>query len=196
MSPPNELSIPAGLLHSLSSLLTGYSLAVIGGVPVGAFIGLNKIVYQILKRVLLIPAAFPAIVLIPTALMIFQSNQPIILPLVIHSAVWLIAIYSATAVHIFRQQRNLSAAIASLSTGLRIGMAMAWLTVIVIEFVASGLQGIGFMLWDAYQNADVKNITNATIAIGVVGFLLDQIIDLSALLVSWLISKHQASDAS
>jgi ABC-type nitrate/sulfonate/bicarbonate transport system permease component len=196
MNPMNEINVTESLLQSLMHLLSGYIPAMIVGVPIGVLAGLNSIAYPILKRILQIPAVFPALVLIPTALSIFQSNQPIILPLVIHSAVWWIAIYSATATRIWRQDRNPSAAIAALSTGLRFGMAMAWLTIIAIGFVASGVQGIGFVLLNAYNNADLRQVTNATIAIGVVGFLLNLAIDLSTLLLSWFLSKNRQSDDS
>jgi ABC-type nitrate/sulfonate/bicarbonate transport system permease component len=190
----DSILILSSLIQSLVPLLLGYCLAVLVGCVVGVLVGWNKIAYEILKRVLQIPAALPAIALIPTAITLTQSNQQIIIPLVIHSAVWWIAIYTATAVQVWQQQRRPTAAIASLSTGLRFGMAMAWVTVIVIELVTAGGRGIGFLLWDGYNNADQSQVLNATVAIGVVGFLLDQAIDLVSLLISWLISKRKPDE--
>ncbi|HEY9659509.1 MAG TPA: ABC transporter permease subunit, partial [Allocoleopsis sp.] len=63
-------------------------------------------------------------------------------------------------------------------TGLRIAIGLAWLAIIAAEIVMSGIVGIGFFIWDAYQNNYVSEIILALFYIGAVGLLLDQLMAL------------------
>jgi len=59
-------------------------------------------------------------------------------------------------------------------TGLRIAIGLAWLAIIAAEIVMSGIVGIGFFIWDAYQNNYISDIILALFYIGGVGLLLDR----------------------
>ena len=59
-------------------------------------------------------------------------------------------------------------------TGLRISIGLAWLAIIAAEIVMSGIVGIGFFIWDAYQQNYVTDIVLAVIWIGAVGLILDR----------------------
>jgi bicarbonate transport system permease protein len=59
-------------------------------------------------------------------------------------------------------------------TGLRIAIGLAWLAIIAAEIVMSGIVGIGFFIWDAYQQNYVSEILLAVVYIGAVGLLLDR----------------------
>ncbi len=61
-------------------------------------------------------------------------------------------------------------------TGLRIAIGLAWLAIIAAEIVMSGIVGIGFFIWDAYQQNYVSEILLAVFYIGAVGLLLDRAI--------------------
>ncbi|MDB9483104.1 ABC transporter permease subunit, partial [Dolichospermum circinale CS-537/05] len=67
-------------------------------------------------------------------------------------------------------------------TGLRIAIGLAWLAIIAAEIVMSGIVGIGFFIWDAYQNNNVSEVILALVYIGVVGLILDK-------LMAWLQNK-------
>jgi bicarbonate transport system permease protein len=60
-------------------------------------------------------------------------------------------------------------------TGLRIAIGLAWLAIIAAEIVMSGVVGIGFFIWSAYQNNYVSEVILAVIYIGAVGLLLDRL---------------------
>jgi bicarbonate transport system permease protein len=64
-------------------------------------------------------------------------------------------------------------------TGLRISIGLAWLAIIAAEIVMPGTVGIGFFIWDAYQQNYVSDIVLGVLWIGVVGLLLDR-------LMAWL----------
>jgi bicarbonate transport system permease protein len=59
-------------------------------------------------------------------------------------------------------------------TGLRIAIGLAWLAIIAAEIVMSGIVGIGFFIWDSYQNNYISDIILALIYIGGVGLILDR----------------------
>jgi bicarbonate transport system permease protein len=59
-------------------------------------------------------------------------------------------------------------------TGLRISIGLAWLAIIAAEIVMSGIVGIGFFIWDAYQQNYVSDIVLAVIWIGAIGLILDR----------------------
>ena len=59
-------------------------------------------------------------------------------------------------------------------TGLRIAIGLAWLAIIAAEIVMSGIVGISFFIWDAYQQNYVSEIILAVVYIGAVGLLLDR----------------------
>jgi bicarbonate transport system permease protein len=67
-------------------------------------------------------------------------------------------------------------------TGLRIALGLAWLAIIAAEIVMSGIVGIGFFIWNAYQNNQVSEVILAVVYIGAVGLILDK-------LMLWLESK-------
>jgi bicarbonate transport system permease protein len=67
-------------------------------------------------------------------------------------------------------------------TGLRISIGLAWLAIIAAEIVMSGIVGIGFFIWDAYQQNYVSDILLAVLWIGGIGLLLDR-------LMAWIQSR-------
>jgi bicarbonate transport system permease protein len=69
------------------------------------------------------------------------------------------------------------AALPYIFTGLRIAIGLAWLAIIAAEIVMSGIVGIGFFIWNAYQNGQVSEIILALVYIGLVGWLLDKLME-------------------
>ena len=59
-------------------------------------------------------------------------------------------------------------------TGLRIAIGLAWLAIIAAEIVMSGIVGIGFFIWDSYQNNYISDIILALFYIGAIGLILDR----------------------
>jgi len=57
-------------------------------------------------------------------------------------------------------------------TGLRIGIGLSWLAIVAAEMLTGGV-GIGFWVWDEWNNLNVKNIIIAIFVIGIVGLLLE-----------------------
>jgi bicarbonate transport system permease protein len=71
---------------------------------------------------------------------------------------------------------------------LRIGIGLAWLANIAAEIVMSRIVGIGFFIWDTYQNNSFSEIISALIYIGVVGLILYK---LMAALQNWILPEKK-----
>ena len=57
-------------------------------------------------------------------------------------------------------------------TGVRLAVGTAWLVIVAAEMLTGGV-GIGFWVWDEWNNLNVKNIIIAIFMIGMVGLLLE-----------------------
>ena len=58
-------------------------------------------------------------------------------------------------------------------TGVRLSVGTAWLVIVAAEMLTGGV-GIGFWVWDEWNNLNVKHIIIAIFVIGIVGLLLEQ----------------------
>jgi bicarbonate transport system permease protein len=175
----------------------GYILAAIVGIAVGIAVGLNKALdrafdplFQFLRMVA--PLAW-----VPIALVLFQNNQPAAIFVIFTTSIWPILINTAEGVRQIPQDyRNVAqvlqmsnrsfftkvlipSALPYIFTGLRISIGLAWLAIIAAEIVMPGTPGIGFFIWDAYQNSYVSDIVLGVIWIGAIGLILDR-------LMTWL----------
>jgi bicarbonate transport system permease protein len=182
---------------SLQRVAIGYTFAAIVGISLGILVGLNKTLSKALDPIFQLLRTVPPLAWVPIALAALQKNQPAALFVIFITAVWPILINTAVGVRQIPQDYNNVARVLRLSrkkyffkvlfpaalpyifTGLRISIGLAWLAIIAAEIVMSGIVGIGFFIWNAYQNSQVSEIILALIYIGFVGLLLDK-------LMAWL----------
>ena len=61
-------------------------------------------------------------------------------------------------------------------TGVRLSVGTAWLVIVAAEMLTGGV-GIGFWVWDEWNNLNVEHIIIAIFVIGIVGLLLEQAAD-------------------
>ncbi len=66
----------------------------------------------------------------------------------------------------------LPAAAPTILTGMRISMGIAWLVIVAAEMLVGGT-GIGYFVWNEWNNLSLSNVIFAILVIGVVGMLLD-----------------------
>jgi bicarbonate transport system permease protein len=179
---------------SLQRVLIGYSLAAIVGIGVGILIGLNPFLNKALDPLFQFLRTVPPLAWVPLALAALQQNQPAALFVIFITAVWPILINTTVGVQQIpqdyinvKQVLQLSqkkfffkilfpSALPYIFTGLRIAIGLAWLAIIAAEIVMSGIVGIGFFIWDAYQNNYISDIILALFYIGGVGLILDRFV--------------------
>ncbi len=179
-------------LASLGRVAQGYIIAAVVGISLGIYVGLNTVMNRALDPIFQFLRMVAPLAWVPIALVVFQKNQPAAIFVIFITAVWPILINTAEGVRQIPQDyRNVAlvlqmsnrrfftkvlipSALPYIFTGLRISIGLAWLAIIAAEIVMSGIVGIGFFIWDAYQQNYVTDIVLAVIWIGAVGLILDR----------------------
>jgi bicarbonate transport system permease protein len=183
------------VFNSLQRVAIGYTLAAIVGISLGIAVGMNRRISKGLDPIFQILRTVPPLAWVPIALAALQQNQPAALFVIFITAIWPILINTAVGVRQIPQDYNnvaqvlqlpkgeyffkilFPAALPYMFTGLRIAIGLAWLAIIAAEIVMSGIVGIGFFIWNAYQNGQVSEIILALVYIGLVGWLLDKMME-------------------
>ncbi|MEP0885585.1 nitrate ABC transporter permease [Trichocoleus sp. ST-U3] len=179
-------------LASLQRVAIGYTAAAIVGIGLGILVGTTPIMDKALDPIFQFLRMVAPLAWVPIALAALQQNEPAALFVIFVTAIWPILINTAVGVKQIPQDYNNVSKVLQLSkkeyflnilipsalpyifTGLRIAIGLAWLAIIAAEIVMSGIVGIGFFIWDAYQNNYVSEILLAVLYIGAVGLLLDR----------------------
>lgn len=179
-------------LASLQRVTIGYTAAAIVGISLGILVGTTPIMDKALDPIFQFLRMVAPLAWVPIALAALQQNEPAALFVIFVTAIWPILINTAVGVKQIPQDYNNVSKVLQLSkkeyflnilipsalpyifTGLRIAIGLAWLAIIAAEIVMSGIVGIGFFIWDAYQNNYVSEILLAVLYIGAVGLLLDR----------------------
>ncbi|GAA6619119.1 nitrate ABC transporter permease [Scytonema sp. NUACC26] len=180
------------VLASLKRVAIGYSLAAVIGISLGIALGMSKSLSKALDPMIQLFRTVPPLAWVPISLAALRQNEPAALFVIFITAIWPILINTAVGVKQIPQDYNNVAKVLQLSrkeyfvnilipaalpyifTGLRIAIGLAWLAIIAAEIIMSGIVGIGFFIWDAYQNNNVSEIILALVYIGVIGLILDK----------------------
>ena len=188
------------VLASLQRVAIGYTLAAIVGIGLGILVGTNKLMSKALDPIFQFLRVIAPLAWVPIALAALRQNEPAALFVIFITSIWPILINTSVGVRQIPSDYNNVAKVLQLSkkeyffnilipaalpyifTGLRIALGLAWLAIIAAEIVMSGIVGIGFFIWDAYQNNNVSEVILAVVYIGAVGLLLDK-------LMVWLEAK-------
>ena len=78
----------------------------------------------------------------------------------------------------------LPASLPSILTGMRISIGIAWLVIVAAEMLVGGT-GIGYFVWNEWNNLSITNVINAILLIGLVGMVLDQILAFAGRMVTF-----------
>jgi bicarbonate transport system permease protein len=176
---------------SLQRVGISYTLAAIVGIGLGIAIGTTPWLSRALDPLFLFLRTVPPLAWVPISLAALNKNEPAALFVIFITAVWPILINTAVGVKQIPQDYInvakviqvskqkyffkilLPSALPYIFTGLRVAISLAWLAIIAAEIVMSGIVGIGFFIWEAYQNNYISEVILALIWIGAVGLLLD-----------------------
>ncbi|BDA70882.1 Nitrate transport permease [Rivularia sp. IAM M-261] len=180
------------ILASLQRVAISYTLAAIVGIGLGILIGVNKTINKALDPLFQLLRTVPPLAWVPISLAALRQNEPAALFVIFVTAIWPILINTAVGVKEIPNDYNnvakvlqlnkkeyffnilIPAALPYIFTGLRIAIGLAWLAIIAAEIVMSGIVGIGFFIWEAYQNNNVSEVILALVYIGLVGLILDK----------------------
>jgi len=188
-----ENNIFLDFFASLQRLLIGYIPAAVLGTFTGYLIGINDTVYHVFRRLFQIPHSIPPIALLPIALIAFREIEPAAVSVVFLGTLWTVIINTAIGIQHFRKQgNNFRVAIFHIFHALKVGVWVAWFTVIATEML-TGKRGLGFLTWDAYKAGNTDYIIEMILYIGIIGFLLDQLLDFTGSLLSQMVSDGKKS---
>ncbi|HEY9645590.1 MAG TPA: nitrate ABC transporter permease [Chroococcidiopsis sp.] len=181
-------------MASLARVVKGYGAAAIVGISVGILVGSNAVIDKALDPLFQFLRMVAPLAWVPISLAALRQNEPAALFVIFITAIWPILINTAVGVREIPQDYKnvarvlqiskqkyffkvlLPSALPYIFTGLRIAIGLAWLAIIAAEIVMSGVAGIGFFIWDAYQQNYVTEIIVAVVYIGAVGLVLDRAI--------------------
>ena len=194
VSGPQDIGLGWRVLVSLQRVAIGFGLAAVVGVLVGALIGQSIWALRGLDPIFQVLRTVPPLAWLPIALAAFRDSQPSAIFVIFITSIWPIVINTAVGVRAIPQDyRNVAqvlrlnqfefffkimapSAAPYIFTGLRIGVGLSWLAIVAAEMLTGGV-GIGFFIWDAWNSSRLSDIVVALIYIGVVGFVLDRLVE-------------------
>lgn len=185
---------------SLQRVAIGFSLSAIVGIALGIAVGINKVVYESVDPIFQVLRTIPPLAWLPISLAAFQQSNPSAIFVIFITSIWPIIINTTVGVQNLPKDYQNVAKVLQLSgleyftnivfpatvpyifTGLRIGIGLSWLAIVAAEMLVGGV-GIGFFIWDAYNNSLISQIIIALVYVGVVGLLLDRLVAFIASIV-------------
>src|ERR1700704_1264702 len=190
---PNDKGIGIQLAHSLVRVGLGYLLAILLAVPLGFVVGMSPVSYRALDPFIQILKPVSPLAWMPIALYTIKDSSISGVFVIFICSVWPMLINTAYGVAAVRSDwlnvaktlevkplRRafgviLPAAAPTILTGMRISMGIAWLVIVAAEMLVGGT-GIGYFVWNEWNNLSITNVIIAILVIGVVGMLLDQVL--------------------
>ena len=186
----NDQGIGWNLLSSLRRVALGFGLAALVGIPLGFVIGRSIFVARMLNPLIGLLRPVSPLAWLPIGLLVFKGANPAAIWTIFICSIWPMVINTAIGVQRIPSDYLNVAKVLDLSewkifktillpstlpymlTGVRLAVGTAWLVIVAAEMLTGGV-GIGFWLWDEWNNLNVKNIIIAIFMIGVVGLALE-----------------------
>jgi nitrate/nitrite transport system permease protein len=187
---PNDKGIGIQLAHSVARVAMGFALAALVAVPLGFLIGMSRLVYQALDPFIQVLKPISPLAWMPLALFTLKDSGVSAIFVIFVCSIWPMLLNTAFGVASVRKEwldvsktlevkpfRKailviLPAAAPTIMTGMRISIGIAWLVIVAAEMLVGGT-GIGYFVWNEWNNLSITNILSAILAIGVIGMLLD-----------------------
>lgn len=187
---PNDKGVAIQLAHSLGRVALGFLFACLVAVPLGFVIGMSPLLHRALDPFIQVLKPISPLAWMPLALYTIKDSSVSGVFVIFICSVWPMLINTAFGVASVRREwlnvaRTLEvkplrrafrvilpAAAPTILTGMRISMGIAWLVIVAAEMLVGGT-GIGYFVWNEWNNLSLTNVIFAILVIGVVGMLLD-----------------------
>ncbi|WP_338849064.1 nitrate ABC transporter permease [Massilia sp. W12] len=189
----NDVGIGWHLWYSIKRVLSGYGLALAVALPLGFLLGMSPLMQRALNPFIQVLKPVSPMAWMPLALYTLKDSGASAIFIIFICALWPMLINTAFGVAGVRRdwlnvakvldlplgQRILHiifpAAVPMILTGMRISIGIAWFVIVAAEMVA-GQSGIGYFIWNEWNNLQIASMITAIILIGMVGLLLDAIL--------------------
>jgi nitrate/nitrite transport system permease protein len=199
---PNDKGIGIQVLYSLGRVLTGYLLALLVAVPLGFLVGMSPVMMRALDPFIQVLKPISPLAWMPLALFTIQDSARSAIFVIFICSLWPMLINTAFGVAgVSRDFLNvartlelgrlrtaltviLPAAAPTILTGMRISIGISWLVIVAAEMLVGGT-GIGYYVWNQWNNLDLAAVIFAILVIGLVGMLLDGVLARAARLLTY-----------
>ena len=200
---PNDKGIALQLSYSIGRVLFGFMLAAVVAIPLGFLIGMSPLGYRALDPFIQILKPISPLAWMPLALYTLKDSAVSAVFVIFICSVWPMLINTAFGVAAVRRDwlnvaktlevkpvRKaftviLPAAAPTILTGMRISMGIAWLVIVAAEMLVGGT-GIGYFVWNEWNNLSITNIMTGILLIGLVGMALDLMVGRLQKLVTYV----------
>ena len=186
--------IPQKMSNSVQLLLKGYALGLVLAMTLTALAIMTRVGTDLLETLTSAFNPLPAIALLPLALIWFGLGDASIMFVLVHSVLWAVALNTHSG---FRSVSNtlrmvgrnyglrgipfvakilIPAAFPSILTGLKIGWAFAWRTLIAAELVfgvSSGQGGLGWFIFENRNLLDIPAVFAGLLTVIVIGLIVE-----------------------
>jgi nitrate/nitrite transport system permease protein len=187
---PNDQGIGWNIWSSLKRVAVGFGLAALVGIPLGFMIGRFTFLNRMFGPLISLLRPVSPLAWLPIGLLVFKGAHPAAIWTIFICSIWPMIINTAVGVQRVPQDYMNVARVLNLSewkiitkilfpavlpymlTGVRLAVGTAWLVIVAAEMLTGGV-GIGFWVWDEWNNLNVKNIIIAIFVIGFVGLILE-----------------------
>lgn len=190
---PNDQGIGWNILSSLQRVGVGFGLAALVGIPMGFMLGRFEFLNRMVSPLVSLLRPVSPLAWLPIGLLVFKSANPAAIWTIFICSIWPMIINTAVGVQRVPSDYLNVAKVLNLSewkvitrilfpavlpymlTGVRLSVGTAWLVIVAAEMLTGGV-GIGFWVWDEWNNLNVQHIIIAIFVIGIVGLALEQLL--------------------
>ena len=189
----NDQGIGVQIAYSIGRVMLGFGCAALLAIPLGFVIGMSPLLYRAFDPFIQVLKPISPLAWMPLALYTIKDSATSSIFVIFICSLWPMLINTAFGVSAVRREwlnvaRTLEvkpmrrafrvvlpAAAPTIMTGMRISIGIAWLVIVAAEMLVGGT-GIGYFVWNEWNNLSISNILCAILLIGLVGMLLDQIL--------------------
>ena len=189
--------LPRALLYTLTLLFEGYAAGLLLAALLTAFASASRIGADLLETLTSMFNPLPSIALLPLALIWFGLGDGSVIFVLIHAVLWAVALntYSgfralSPTLKMVGQNYGLSkagyvtrilipGAFPSILTGLKVGWAFAWRTLIAAELVfgvSSGAGGVGWFIFENKNQLLIPNVFAGLLTVILFGLFVEHVI--------------------
>ena len=194
---PNDQGIGWNVLASLQRVGVGFGITALVGIPLGFMLGRFTFLARMVNPIVSLLRPVSPLAWLPIGLLVFKKADPAATWTIFICSIWPMIMNTAQGVQRVPHDYLNVARVLALSewkivtkilfpavlpymlTGIRLSIGTAWLVIVAAEMLTGGV-GIGFWVWDEWNNLKVEHIIIAIFVIGIIGLLLEQVLILLA----------------
>ena len=199
---PNDKGIGIQLGYSVYRVLSGFLMAAAVAIPIGFVVGMSPLMQKALNPFIQVLRPISPLAWMPLALFVIKDSEASAIFVIFICSIWPMLINTAFGVANVRKDwlnvartHELSAirtaltvilpaAAPTILTGMRISIGIAWLVIVAAEMLVGGT-GIGYYVWNEWNNLDLASVIFSILMIGVVGMILDLMLSAASRFVQY-----------